>query len=54
MTKINEQIDELMIKAVAELNKASVYLVDIQKSISNCYEIESEAFQRLHNVIALP
>ena len=51
MIKINAQLDRLMVKAGEDLRKAPTFLVDVQKSIIRCYEIEKEAFIKLHTII---
>jgi len=51
MIKINAQLDRLMVKAGEDLRKAPTFLVDVQKSIIRCYEIENEAFIKLHTII---
>ena len=40
MRKINADLDDLMGKAVEDLQKPPVFLADVQQSILKCYEIE--------------
>jgi hypothetical protein len=51
MRKINEELDELMGKAVEDLQKPPVFLADVQQSILKCYEIEDKAFNTLSSAI---
>ena len=51
MRKINGELDELMGKAVEDLQKPPIFLADVQQSILKCYEIEKNAFNTLSRVI---
>jgi hypothetical protein len=51
MKKINQELGELMRKAVEDLKKTPTFLADVQQSIEKCYEIESKAFQLLDTII---
>ncbi|MFC1928057.1 BtrH N-terminal domain-containing protein [Chloroflexota bacterium] len=50
MRKINGEMDYLMERAVEDLKKAPEFLLDVQKDIGKCYQIEKEAFQILSNI----
>ncbi len=51
MRKINARLDELMGKAVRDLEKKPVFLYEVQQSILKCLQIEKEAFQTLCSII---
>ncbi len=51
MRKINEELDELMGKAVEDLQKAPTFLAGVQTSILKCYEIEKKAFNTLSSIV---
>lgn len=51
MTKINDEFDGLMIKAVEDLKKPPTFLSDVQKSILKCRDMESQAFQQLSGIM---
>jgi len=51
MSQINEESDELMEKAVEDLQKPPVFLADVQQSILKCYEIEEKVFNTLSSAI---
>jgi len=51
MRGINRELDDLMGKAVEDLQKAPTFLADVQQSILKCYEIENKAFNTLSSVI---
>lgn len=51
MRKTNEELDELMGKAVEDLQKAPTFLADVQTSILKCYEIEKIAFNTLSGIV---
>ena len=51
MRKINGELDELMGKAVEDLQKPPIFLGDVQQSILKCYEIEKKALNTLSSVI---
>ena len=47
MKQINEETDNLMGRAVKDLEKAPEFLSDVKQSILKCLKIEEEAFQQL-------
>ena len=51
MQKINEELDDLMGKAVEDLQKPPTFLTDVQQSILKCHEIETETFNTLNSII---
>ena len=51
MWKINEEMDDLMGKAVEDLRKPPVFLADVQQRILSCYEVEKSAFTTLSEII---
>jgi hypothetical protein len=51
MRRINEELDDLMGKAVEDLQKPPVFLADVRQSILKCYEIERKAFNTLSSAI---
>jgi len=51
MRKINGELDDLMGKAVEDLQKPPTFLADVQQSILKCYEKEQGAFNTLNSVI---
>lgn len=51
MRRINGELDDLMGKAVEDLQKAPTFLADVQTSILKCYEIEKIAFNTLSGII---
>jgi hypothetical protein len=51
MRNINEELDDLMGKAVEDLQKPPTFLADVQQSILKCYEMEKKAFSTLRSVV---
>ena len=51
MREINRELDDLMEKAVEDLQKPPAFLADVRQSILKCYEIEKKAFDTLSSVI---
>lgn len=51
MMEINGQMDRLMVRAVEDLKKYPVFLVDVEKSIIRCYDIENRVFSKLNELI---
>lgn len=51
MRRINGELDDLMGKAVEDLQKAPTFLADVQTHILKCYEIERKAFNTLSSII---
>ena len=51
MKKINDELDDLMERAVEDLQKPPTFLIDVQQSILKCYEIEKKAFGTLDSII---
>ena len=51
MRKINGELDDLMEKAVEDLQRHPAFLAGVQQSILKCYEIEKKAFNTLNSVI---
>ncbi len=51
MRNINRELDELMGKAVKDLEKTPAFLYDVQQSILKCLQIERKAFQTLGGII---
>ena len=51
MRNINRELDELMGKAVKDLEKTPAFLYDVQQSILKCLQIERRAFQTLDSII---
>jgi hypothetical protein len=53
MKKINTELDELAKKAVQEFQRKepASLVADLRQKILECYEIESEAFQKLESVM---
>ena len=51
MRQINEELDELMGKAVEDLKEPPAFLYDVQRSILKCLQIEKKAFQTLGGII---
>jgi hypothetical protein len=54
MLQINREFDVLMTRAVDDLTRPLAFLYDVQKSILECHEIESQAFQRLSSIMDKP
>jgi hypothetical protein len=54
MIQINREFDVLMKKAVDDLSRTPAFLSDVQKSILECREIESQAFHRLSSIMDTP
>jgi len=51
MKRINMEMDNLMAKAVRDMEKTPEFLSDVQQNIVRCLQIESKAFQRLDSII---
>ena len=51
MQKINDELDDLMGKAVEDLQQPPTFLIDVQQSILKCHEIEKKAFNMLDSII---
>ena len=51
MVKINGEVDVVMPRAVADLNRPPTFLADVQPNILRCYQIENKAFQKLNAII---
>ena len=51
MRKVNEELDDLMGKAVEDLQQPLAFLADVQQSILKCYEIEERIFNTLSSII---
>ena len=51
MRQINVEMDNLMGRAVEDLEKAPEFLSDVQQSILKCLNIEKKAFQTLSSII---
>ena len=52
MRRINSELDDLMEKAVEDLQKQPpTFLADVRQSILKCYEIERRAFNALSSAI---
>jgi hypothetical protein len=51
MRKINGELDDLMGKAVEDLQKPPAFLADVSQSILKCYEVEKKAFSMLSRVV---
>jgi len=51
MRRINGELDDLMGKAVEDLQEAPTFLADVRASILKCYEIERKAFNTLGGII---
>ena len=52
MKRINDEVDELIPKAIEDLKKPPTFLAEVQQSILRCHEIESKAFQDLSTIVS--
>jgi len=54
MWKINIELDDLAKKAVEDLQKedSALLVADLRQKILECFEIESQAFQKLESIMS--